>query len=499
MLKRALAAATAAISLMAMQVSTAPAPAAAARDWSATLRADAQALHDDLAANHPGPVNPEDPGFARRNDEQLRLALRRAETAHGFPAYFYTLSAYVAAFDDGHLEFGIYGTTPWDMHWPGFLTAYQADGTQRVANRADDAPVPLGLRLLGCDGRPADRLAEANIGHFFGRWSLLSQRLTLGAGLFADDGNPYVRRPERCTFEMAGRRQEVTLRWQAIGLRDLIGRLQQASARPPREIAARTLADGTRWISIASFNADPRSPSGRALPSLLASLRADRPALVAAPAIVLDLRGNAGGSSDWSRQLAEIIWARAALDRLPHGGTKVDWRVSAANLASLRENRDRQIAGGALSPQMRRWFDRVTTGLADALARGQTLWREPEDQDETAAQPRDRPPVEPGPSGPVFFVTDAVCASACLDAVDLWRALGAVHVGQTTSADTFYMDVRELRLPSGLGGVSVPRKVYRGRARGANRPVVPVHAFAGDIGDTAALERWIAGLRERRH
>jgi hypothetical protein len=31
----------------------------AERDWSATLRQDAQALHDDIAANHPGPVNPQ--------------------------------------------------------------------------------------------------------------------------------------------------------------------------------------------------------------------------------------------------------------------------------------------------------------------------------------------------------------------------------------------------------------------------------------------------------
>jgi hypothetical protein len=56
------------------------------------------------------------------------------------------------------------------------------------------------------------------------------------------------------------------------------------------------------------------------------------------------------------------------------------------------------------------------------------------------------------------------------------------------------MDVRQLRLPSGIGGVSVPMKVYRGRPRGSNEPVVPTHVFAGDITDTAALERWIATL-----
>lgn len=465
------------------------------RDWGATLRTDAQALHDDLAANHPGSVNPDDPGFARRNHAELALALRRAETARSFGAYFAALRGYVAAFDDGHLVFGVQGATP-PTRWPGFLTNYGADGVQRVAARADDAPVPLGARLVGCDGRSADEVLEANVGRFFGRWSLDSQRLFLGAMLFADQGNPYVRRPVRCTFEWEGAPREVTLGWRPLDNDELDRRLRAIWARPPREFVSRTLGDGTRWISLASFNAHPESPSGRALPPLIASLRADRAALAAAPAIVLDLRRNDGGSSDWSRQVAQIVWGRGALDRLPPDASRVDWRVSRANLRSLNEARDRQVAAGALSPHARRWFDRVTGGLAGALERGEALWREPEDEAGESAE--DHGPDLPRLNGPVYLITDSSCASACLDAVDLWRALGAVHVGRTTSADTFYMDVRTQRLPSGLGDIVVPMKVYRGRARGANVPVAPVHSYSGDIYDTAALERWIAGLPERR-
>ncbi|HEX8262300.1 MAG TPA: hypothetical protein VF547_05445 [Allosphingosinicella sp.] len=466
------------------------------RDWGATLRQDAQALHDDLAANHPGPVNPEDPDFAPRNRAQLRLALERAATARSFAAYFSAMRAYVASFDDGHLDFGVYGNTP-PTQWPGFLTHYEADGEQRVAARAEDAPVPLGARLVGCDGRPAEELAEANVGRFVGRWTLLSQRLAYGNGLFADDGNPYLRRPTRCTFEAAGRKQDVTLRWRPINLGELIGKMREMRAHPAREIAARRLEDGTSWIALGSFEGDSKSPSGQALASVIAALRADREALAAAPAIVLDLRANTGGSSDWPRQIAEILWGRSALSRLPPDTARVDWRVSEANLASLRESRERQIAGGALSPAMRRWFDRVTGGIEGALARGETLWREPEDEGEPAAEAAPKT-ARPRLKGPVYFVTDAGCASACLDAVDLWRALGAVHVGQTTSADTFYMDIRMRRLPSRLGAIVVPMKVYRGRKRGSNQPVAPVHAYAGDISATPALERWIAALPERR-
>lgn len=47
------------------------------RDWGAALRTDASALHAEIDQNHPGPVNPADPGFAKRNDAQY---FYRAET-----------------------------------------------------------------------------------------------------------------------------------------------------------------------------------------------------------------------------------------------------------------------------------------------------------------------------------------------------------------------------------------------------------------------------------
>ena len=57
------------------------------------------------------------------------------------------------------------------------------------------------------------------------------------------------------------------------------------------------------------------------------------------------------------------------------------------------------------------------------------------------------------------------------------------------------MDIREQALPSGLARLWIPMKVWRGRARGNNEPQRPVHAYDGDLTDTAAVEAWIAGLR----
>jgi hypothetical protein len=146
-----------------------------------------------------------------------------------------------------------------------------------------------------------------------------------------------------------------------------------------------------------------------------------------------------------------------------------------------------------MSDEMRRWFDATVDGLAAAHDRGEPLWRFTEPK---PAKTPGEPPAPP--AGPVYFVTDSGCASACLDAADLWGALGAIQVGQETSADTLYMDVRPDTLPSGLSRIIVPMKVYRGRTRGSNEPLRPAHPYPGDLRDTGALAEWIAALPENR-
>jgi hypothetical protein len=74
-------------------------------------------------------------------------------------------------------------------------------------------------------------------------------------------------------------------------------------------------------------------------------------------------------------------------------------------------------------------------------------------------------------------------------------ALGATHVGQETSADTAYMEIREQRLPGDRVTAYVPVKVYRGRARGSNVPAVPTVRYTGDLRDTAQVEAFVGGLR----
>jgi hypothetical protein len=464
-------------------------------NWAELLRQDAQAFHDDIAANHPGSSNDLDPGFAARNDRALARALRWAPKVTDAAGYRAAMDAYAASFDDGHLA-----TAPTDAfpaiegRWPGFLTGYGADRRYRVATRADDAAVPIGAALVSCDGVAAGRLAEERVGTFAGRWMLASRRALLARNLFLDRGNPFVARPRACRFAWNGATHEVALSWRALPADEAATRIAAVGGRAREAIGQRTLADGTRWLSLSGFNSDPSGPDFKALVPLIAALKADRTALARAPRIVLDLRGNNGGSSDWSRQIAAVLWGEAAVRGAEGHSEAVEWRVSPATIRAIGEYRDQFAAAPNASPDAKQWAQRTYDGLTGAAAKHQPLWRETDEPEATI--PAKEQTVAPL-AGPVFIVTDWGCGSACLDAVDLWRALGAIQVGQETSADTLYMDVRDTVLPSGMTRAVVPMKVYRGRKRGANQPWMPVHAYGGDLRDTAALQRWVSSLPDR--
>jgi hypothetical protein len=106
----------------------------------------------------------------------------------------------------------------------------------------------------------------------------------------------------------------------------------------------------------------------------------------------------------------------------------------------------------------------------------------------------------PAPSdyrGRLILLTDNSCFSSCLIVTDDFRRLGALHVGETTDANTHYMEVREERLPSGLSMFSTLQAVDPSAPMQIG-PFAPEVPYDGSIADTAALERWIAALAVRR-
>lgn len=464
-----------------------------ARDWGETLRTDAAAVHAAIADSHPGMVNPGDPDFPRINEAQFALAVQRAEEADSFADYFYAMQHYVAEFDDGHLGYGVFGSTPDnDVRWPGFIARDNGAKGLVVTLAEEWSGVPVGGRIVGCDGRDAFQLGDDRIGARFGRWELASQRATFGPMVMLDTGDPYVQPIRRCVVETDAGPRSVDLEWREGGA-NFYGRYNLFPAPERLKVGLRQGAGGAYWISLPTFNGNPESDDGRALRLLVSEIGQHADALRLAPAIVFDLRGNGGGSSGWSDEIAEGLWGEGAVQRVPERPMTVVWRASLGNLQSLRDALRERDANGNLSSETREWFVSSIAGLEAAIANGVDRWVI-EPAPDSGPISEDNGLAYHPPRGQVFVLTDEACMSACLDAVDLWTRLGAKPVGRETGADTVYMEVRSIRMPSGLGSMSLPMKFYVGRARGHNEPVEPLHRFDGDMTDTAALEAWIGSL-----
>lgn len=468
------------------------APAPATTDWGKALAEDARAFHAVILDSHPGPVDPENPGFRKLMDDGLALALKRARAAKTYPDYYFALTEYAASFDDGHL--GLTGFNnpawTWTSRWPGFLTGLR-DGEHRVVFSEDPAAPPVGARLVECDGRSAADVAYEMAGRTAGRWNLSARRERFASTVFVDQGNPYLRRPERCAFEVDGRTQAYRLAW-----RDLPTETRDkgfAAARAPRYttgVELRRWSGPGHWISLGAFDGDPTSAMGLKLTALQADVDANRAALQAAPVVVFDLRGNNGGSSAWIYAIAQSLWGKPWVDAKQPRSGGVDWRPSAANIAHFKEFRATFAKAEKPDPEILAWLDGAIAGMEGARGAGKPLWLQRDDEGAAPALPAAPSPMK----AKTFVLTDGGCASACLDAVDLLTALGAAHVGHETSADTLYMEIREQPLPGGRVTAYVPIKVYRGRARGSNVPATPVHRYDGALGDNAAVEAWLAGL-----
>ena len=305
-----------------------------------------------------------------------------------------------------------------------------------------------------------------------------------------DESSGYIPIAERCVFEFADSRWDVALNWQPLPIEKVVEFIFGGREQKPRVFSAKQLANGFYWFKIPSFNGEPKSEAGQALPSMVAQMGDQRAAIAEAKAVVLDLRMNGGGSSDWSYQMAKVLWGEAATAAAPVGSRYAEWRVSQENLDHLQTSYDRRSKDGQLSPEVDGYFRAAIEGIGAALARGEELWREGggSGTDVAAEGPAE---VLPPLKAPIYVLTDFGCASACLDAMDLWLALGAIHVDLPTSADTNYLEIRSYSLPSGVTGGNIPLKVHRGRPRGSNEALIPVHRFDGDITDDQAVERWL--------
>jgi hypothetical protein len=232
--------------------------------------------------------------------------------------------------------------------------------------------------------------------------------------------------------------------------------------------------------------------------ALFSALISDRQRLLNARAVVIDLRGNQGGSSDWSADLAAALWGEGRVDSAMASyfrGVQVWWRASRDNAAYvtdllkwLREQKQTRSIEEV---------EPVAAALEKAITHGDAWVVEPIKAPAAAAGVDDTPPLDT----PVYVIVPGQCASACLDALDTFTRFPNTRlIGAPSSADSAYLEVRTEAAPSGFSTVVIPIKMWVRRPRpvGASyRPKIEVKTLAWSTTDfVAAIEADLASARE---
>ena len=222
------------------------------------------------------------------------------------------------------------------------------------------------------------------------------------------------------------------------------------------------IEDNTAWITITSFN-ERRS----SITELTQQVEAQANTLRSLDRIIFDLRGNSGGNSNFGRRIATALWsAEVYLDWVPVSAASVDWRASPENARHVHDIARRHADRGRES-QAAAWT-RTAESIDRAVQAGDDYASR-----RFAARETTRT-VQSPVSAQVVVITDDVCASSCLDFMDMLMALpNVLHLGEETSSDTQYIDVRHVDLPSRTGRMFLPLKVYRGRLRPSGGSYVP--------------------------
>lgn len=464
-----------------------PAGPPAGEAWIDLTRADVQGAYALLRDNHPA-ARPEldDPAFIQRLERGRALALERAKQVRDQNGHRAVLSGFAAGMADGHIGYRT-AFVP-DLAWSGLMFSRADDGWRVGLHEVRPGETDLtGARLVDCDGQNADALADAWVGGFKADFSVEAEKRLKAFQLLIHDGNPFLTRPAACRFQLNGATVEHRLDWRATTRDAIIAHVPKVRRLGLAGFGLRPFAGG-QWIAIQQLDE-------RALP-VIEAVKAQAETLRAAPVVVLDLRGNGGGSSSLGLDVAEALLGEPFVEaRKGDDACAALWRASHGNIEAMKTTY-RALDRG---PEFAAWVEASIGGMERALAAG-----EPFDQsvpDCPARAPSQVATTTDAPAslfpGKLVLITDEACFSSCLLVTDAFRRFGALHLGHATQRGVRYMEVRHAPLPSGLGQFSTLQKAVVGL--GDLGPYDPDVIHPGPMDEDAALEAWVAKtVAERR-
>lgn len=449
--------------------------------WGQFAQRDLLEARRIILQSHPAVLDTGDRAF----HEWLRVGFQEATNlgrqAQSQAQALAAIRYFTTGFQDGHLTVSSYEVPSRPGRWAGFNIQRRGKDFL-VADTAKSWPIPLpsaGSKILSCGGQDILKIIHEKIAPFVDRRVYLESTLSdLALHLTNEWPNQKIWEEmnfSSCIFQASdGTLQELDLHWMDgdAGLR--------RSMNPVSRQGVRFLGNQSYWITASNF-----MPQGAELDSYESMLN-QASQILDAKLVVIDTRGNTGGNSINGYRLLKAILKNNKNIKLVSSGSF--WRVSPQSISAIDASLD------ALRKQQN--ADKVTLDFIQTLSgkmhTAASLGQEWVEQMDLATEEHQHP-VNQSFGGKLVLVTDARCASACLDFAEMVLALpGSIHVGQETSADTKYLEAVQSKLPSGAY-ISVPVKVWRERLRGTNTPITPEFAYPGDIRDTPSIEAWIRG------
>jgi hypothetical protein len=247
--------------------------------------------------------------------------------------------------------------------------------------------------------------------------------------------------------------------------------LEKSEAKPVSQkmgvFTIQKLENETYWIKIPSFK-----PSKYQIVDLTKII--DSLPLLREQNLVFDLRGNSGGNSAWGNQILKALFGEDYANQQLIKSTLsvyVEWRASEGNLNHVQNQISYVKEQFGENHPTTHWIKNTYAGMQQAYSMEECYYTEPSEVDSSIASQNHESMF----GGNIVAIIDKNCGSACLNFIDGLKAMDTkvIFIGENTTADSVYMELRKVVLPSEQGTLGFPIKVYRNRPRGHNIPHVP--------------------------
>lgn len=360
--------------------------------------------------------------------------------------------------------------------WPGFLTKRQGGYFYVTGSALDE--IQDGDRIISCNDRDIEAYAAANLGVFTKNWKWEANQIKAAPYLFLDQGNPFVERPQFCTFMRDTDTFSQTLNYSSARNNAGFNAAQKTIYRRPTTFSIQPFDENGFWIKLPQL-------SGKGY-QLAKDAHAQTTKLRSADYVVIDVRGNSGGNSSIGDQFANTLGLAQTTPN--HTDDFVHWRLSDDNIQALQAYEKDEN----LSINTRKYISEMITEAREGIENNNEF------SPALSATPNRLTSIQSTNADPqnarVLLLTDQYCFSSCLMLAQRFIEAGAAHIGVITDGNSWYMEVSRRPLPSGHTSFSTMMKVNF-NYREALGPYKPRIAYQGDISDTNAVQTWVKSLR----